>query len=117
MREFALSLPGAWEDHPWGESVVKVGKKVFVFFGTEETRTKKVSVGVKLPDSKDVVLDIPGAELMGYGMGKAGWVWAHMDAKEAPPVEILCEWIEESYRTIAPKKLVKELDGAAPPTG
>ena len=29
---------------------------------------------------------------------------------DEPPVDILCDWIEESYRTIAPKKLVAELD-------
>lgn len=33
LRAYALSLPEAWLDHPWGEDVVKVGKKVFVFFG------------------------------------------------------------------------------------
>ena len=28
-------MPGAWEDHPWGDTVVKVGKKVFVFMGVD----------------------------------------------------------------------------------
>jgi hypothetical protein len=31
-------------------------------------------------------------------------------AVECPPVEVLLDWIEESYRTIAPKTLVRELD-------
>ena len=30
---FALSLPGTAEDHPWGEDVVKVNGKIFVFLG------------------------------------------------------------------------------------
>ena len=33
VREFALGMPGAIEDFPWGESVAKVNKKVFVFLG------------------------------------------------------------------------------------
>ncbi|HCO04282.1 MAG TPA: dGTPase, partial [Actinobacteria bacterium] len=33
VRTFALGLPEAYEDHPWGESVAKVNKKVFVFLG------------------------------------------------------------------------------------
>ena len=33
VRQFAAGLPEAWEDHPWGETVYKVGKKVFVFLG------------------------------------------------------------------------------------
>ena len=39
-RAFAAGLPEAWEDHPWGESVYKVGKKVFVFFGMLEDRCR-----------------------------------------------------------------------------
>ena len=36
VLDFALRLPGAYEDHPWGESVAKVNKKVFVFMGHPE---------------------------------------------------------------------------------
>src|SRR2546421_723720 len=32
LLKAALAYPDAWKDHPWGETVVKVGKKVFVFF-------------------------------------------------------------------------------------
>jgi predicted DNA-binding protein (MmcQ/YjbR family) len=35
-REFALGLPGAHEDFPWGGSVAKVRGKVFVFLGRDE---------------------------------------------------------------------------------
>ena len=38
VRAFALSLPGAVEDHPWGEDVVKVRGKIFVFLGPELSR-------------------------------------------------------------------------------
>jgi len=41
LHERALTFPGAWEDHPWGETCVKVGKKIFVILG-ETTLTLKL---------------------------------------------------------------------------
>ena len=49
LKAFALDLPDAWEDHPWGDTVVKVGKKVFVFLGADD----RVSMSTKLPESRD----------------------------------------------------------------
>jgi predicted DNA-binding protein (MmcQ/YjbR family) len=105
LRTFAFGLPGAWEDHPWGESVAKVDKKVFAFFGVEP----HTSVHLKLPHSADAALAIRGAAEMGYGLGRAGWVSIPLEG-EVPPMEILREWIEESYRAVATKKRAKELD-------
>jgi predicted DNA-binding protein (MmcQ/YjbR family) len=99
---FALSLPGAYEDHPWDETVAKVGKKVFVFLG-------EGGMSVKLPDSNAQALMSPGAEPTGYGLGRAGWVTVRF-GRGAPPFGILTDWVEESYRTVTPKKLVEELD-------
>ena len=73
IRAFALALPGAWEDHPWGESVAKVGKKVFAFLGMPE-EGGSLSLSVKLPESAEEALSMPFAEPTGYGLGRAGWV-------------------------------------------
>jgi predicted DNA-binding protein (MmcQ/YjbR family) len=108
----ALSMPGAWEDHPWGERVAKVGPKVFLFFGKDSARGEKLSFAVKLPESGVAALDRPECEPTGYGMGKHGWVTATYERGDAPPIELIRAWIEESYRAIAPKKL---LGGAAAP--
>ena len=108
IREFALSLPGAWEDHPWGESAVKVGKKVFAFLGVPGTG---FGMCVKLPDSAGALLAMPFAAPAGYGLGRSGWVEMKFEADgEEPPVELLLECVEESYRAVAPKTLVKEFD-------
>jgi predicted DNA-binding protein (MmcQ/YjbR family) len=115
LRAHALSLPEAWEDHPWGENVAKVGKKVFVFFGVPDPRGEQLIVCVKLPRSGVAALDQACCEPAGYGLGKAGWVAARFSAAEAPPQKTLEAWIEESYRAIAPRKLVALLDGAAAP--
>jgi hypothetical protein len=45
-----------------------------------------------------------------YGVGKYGWVSASYSEAELPPIDLFREWIDESYRAQAPKKLVRELD-------
>ncbi len=107
LREFALSLPEAFEEMPWGHSAIKIRKKTFVFLYAEE---HKLKVSAKLPDSCTVALNLPFATPTGYGLGKSGWVSAGFAAGDDVPVELMRMWIEESYRAFAPKKLIKQLD-------
>jgi predicted DNA-binding protein (MmcQ/YjbR family) len=96
-----------WLDHPWDEDVVKVGKKIFVFLGLEDMR--ELLVTVKLDDSHDQALVVPGAEPTGYGLGRSGWVTIPL-RDTTPPLGVLQDWVDESYRRVAPKRLVSELD-------
>ncbi len=107
----ALALPGAWEDHPWGERVAKVGKKVFLFCGKPHG-PESLSFSVKLPRSAVAALDRPECEPTGYGLGKSGWVTAQYERGDPLPLDLVKAWIDESYRAVAPKTLVKQLDGA-----
>ena len=107
LLKSALAYPDAWKDHPWGETVVKVGKKIFVFLGVADGA---LNVTCKLPHSFDVALStFSFVEATGYGLGASGWVTAGFEAKEKVPVPLLLDWIEESYRAVAPAKLVKQL--------
>lgn len=108
LLRYALAFPEAWEDHPWGENVVKVRKKVFVFFGVPAQG--RFGMSVKLPFSMMEALEEEWTEPTGYGLGKAGWVSAGFVEGDEVPVERMKEWIEESYRAVAPKTLVKRLD-------
>ena len=104
LQAFALDLPGAFSDMPWEEGVVaKVGKKIFVFFGSVDS----AQISVKLPASADHALSIPGAVPTSYGLGRHGWVTVPI---ADTPTELLEDWIEESYRTVATKRMVAELD-------
>jgi predicted DNA-binding protein (MmcQ/YjbR family) len=100
------------EDFPWGERVAKVNGKVFVFLGLDPIAGGGMSFSVKLPVSAEEALDLPFTKSTGYGLGKSGWVTATFGPEDDPPVDILLEWIEESYRVIAPKKLAAELKGS-----
>ena len=108
LRDFAMTFPEATEDHPWGHRAIKVKGKSFLFLGGEKD-TKALSLSVKLPSSRDIALDLPFAEPTGYGLGKSGWVSAKFEKVSDVPLDLLRGWIEESYRAIAPKKLVKEI--------
>jgi predicted DNA-binding protein (MmcQ/YjbR family) len=110
LRTFAFALPEAYEDHPWGESVAKVGKKVFVFLGSTHG-DGEFGFSVKLPTSNDEALAMPFTEPTGYGLDRGHWVTVR--PPDDIPVDLLLAWIEESYRTVAPKSLVAQLDAQA----
>lgn len=110
LRQLALSLPGAYEEFPWGESVAKVSKKVFVFFGRPPAPGQGLGLSVKLPHSGADVLALPFAEPTGYGLGQHGWVTLRFLPEEQPPLDVLRGWVLESYRAVAPKRLAAQLD-------
>jgi predicted DNA-binding protein (MmcQ/YjbR family) len=113
LKKFAASLPEVREDFPWGHSAFKVGAKAFLFMASEKG---DLSLSMKLPHSGLMALSLPFAEPTGYGLGKSGWVTARFLAKDAPPVAVLERWVEESYRAIAPKKIVARLDAPVTPS-
>ena len=106
LRAHALSYPDAKEDFPWGERVVKVRGKVFLFLGKGES----LSLSVKLPGSANVALGLPFTSPTAYGLGKSGWITARFEKRDKPPLEMLRHWIDESYRAVAPKRLAASLD-------
>jgi predicted DNA-binding protein (MmcQ/YjbR family) len=108
LRKVALSYPGAYEEFPWGERAVKVKAKVFLFMRASD---QGLSLSTKLPESGVAALTFPFAEPTGYGLGKSGWVTASFSPDVEPPLELLEQWIDESYRAVAPKKLVAGLGG------
>ncbi|MEQ4715719.1 MmcQ/YjbR family DNA-binding protein [Nonomuraea sp. B19D2] len=111
LRAYALGLPETHEDHPWGETVIKVNKKVFLFLGIEEQTEKwdpKFSVKL-VSEAHGHALTVEGAEPTSHGLGKAGWVTVPF-LSELPEPDVLLDWVEESYRTVAPKRAVKQLD-------
>src|ERR1700761_6506322 len=98
LRTYALSLPETREEFPWGDRVVKVRKKIFVFLGEEADPDARI--GLKLGVSHDAALALPGAAPMGYGMGKSGWVVVPFRTSQLDQATWR-EWIAESYALIA----------------
>ena len=91
---------------------MKVRGKAFIFMGGDRG---EFSFSVKLKSSLAEALELSGVEPTHYGLGKHGWVTARVDAGRDAPVDTYESWIDESYRLVAPKKLVAQLNGAAEP--
>jgi len=120
LRVLALGYPETTEEFPWGERVIKVGGKVFIFMGHgdgEGKGTRLLSLSVKLPKTGTMALLLPFVEPTGYGLGKSGWITAQFPSAALAPVDLIAEWIDESYRAVAPRSLVAKLPerGAAAP--
>ena len=111
LRDIAMTYPGAHEDFPWGETAIKVGGKAFLFM---HMGAEQLSLSCKLPASHEMALMLPFAKPTGYGLGKSGWVSAAFGPNDEPPIDLLREWLDESYRAIAPKKLARELEREKP---
>jgi predicted DNA-binding protein (MmcQ/YjbR family) len=107
LRDFALKFPEAVEDHPWDHVAIKVkGKMFLVLGGTDDVLT----VTCKLPSSGRLALALPFAAATSYGLGRSGWVTASFQEHDPVPLDRMAEWIEESYRAVAPRTLVAAWD-------
>ena len=112
LRKAALTFPEATEDHPWGESAFKVRGKVFLFLSHKEDH---LSLSMKLPSAAAFALDLSFTEPTGYGLGRSGWVTATFTSEADVPLPLLFDWLEESFRAIAPKRLAATLEAKPAP--
>lgn len=104
LRAAALKYPTTLEDFPWGDRCFKVGgKKIFLFLG--ETEDGGLSCSMKLPFRHEEALKLKGAAPTGYGLGRAGWVSFKFTPKAKVPLADLLDWLDESWRAVAPKRL------------
>jgi predicted DNA-binding protein (MmcQ/YjbR family) len=102
LRKAALKYPETYEESPWGDRVVKVKGKIFLFCGVHQGM---MYVSLKLPQSRHDALKEKWAAPTAYGLGKSGWVSCKFGPNDKVPEARLETWMGESYRALAPKKL------------
>jgi predicted DNA-binding protein (MmcQ/YjbR family) len=112
MRSLAMGYPETREDMPWGHSAFKVKEKSFLFMGTD---AGTLSFSVKLPGSRDFALSFPFTEPTHYGLGKSGWVTVSLKTGKELSFDVISAWVDESFRAIAPKKVLALLEGTKEP--
>ena len=107
LKAFGLAYPEAGSKSPWPEhDDLVVRGKTFAFLSAAGLPLR---ITCKLPLTGQMALTLPFAKPTGYGLGKSGWISATFAAKDTPPLDLLKDWIDESYRAVAPKKLVAAL--------
>lgn len=102
-------LPGAHEDWPWGSIHCKVDGKIFAGWGRDEQGSMVLGIRVDRDLQAMLVESDPRFSIAKY-VGKYGGV--DMNIGNEPNWDEVEHFIVGSYRIIAPKKRVKELDGS-----
>lgn len=107
VRAICLALPDTVETETWGSPHFRVNDKIFAGFGGEGERP---TVGFKLEkdEASFLVASDPRITRAPY-VGKHGWVT--MDVGGRVAWRRVAEYVETSYRLIAPKRSIAKLDG------
>ena len=107
LLKIVLKLPGAYEDRPWGSVHCKVAKKIFVGWSRTKDGDMQVGLRMSLARQRELVANDERFTIAKY-VGKYGGVDMRLGPK--PDWAEVEKLIVDSYRIIAPKKLVRELD-------
>lgn len=106
LRQTALALPETSEGSSCVNRAFKARKKNFVFVGEPKGQ---IRIMLKLGPSLEHAAALEDPRI---GVGKTGWVTIVFGPEEPVALAQLQAWIVESYRMLAPKTLVKALEGA-----
>jgi len=104
LRERALAFPETTEGTACVNRAFKVRGKNFAFVGETETN---VRVMVKLKASREAAAAMGDPRV---SVGNIGWVTVNFPPEDPLDEALLGQWIEESFRALAPKSVVKKLD-------
>lgn len=108
LRELCLGLPEATEKEAWGDPTWRVRDRIFAmqkgnYDGGRPSLWCKAPAGVQ----ESLVASDQRRFLVPPYVGHKGWVGVYLDG--AVDWEELDDLIEQSYRLIAPKRLVARL--------
>ncbi len=116
VRKIALGYPEAFEKISWGRPVF-CAPKIFVMFGGSvkgDTRGEYVqypyAVLVKVDESDREALSQDKRFFHPAYMGPSGWLGLDLKATRKVDWDEVRELVDASYRMVAPKKLIRQLD-------
>jgi predicted DNA-binding protein (MmcQ/YjbR family) len=117
VRKIALAFPEAFEKISWGRPVFCAPKIFAMYGGNAKTDVKGEyiayphSILVKVDDSDRRALEHDKRFFYPAYMGPSGWLGLDLTAAKVDWDEVR-ELIDASFRMVAPKKLITQLDEA-----
>jgi predicted DNA-binding protein (MmcQ/YjbR family) len=114
LREICLALPEATEKIAWGDPTWRVRDKIFAMQkGNHEGGRPSVWLKAEDGGQELLVAAKPDRIFVPPYVGNKGWIGIYMDRGRIPWA-LVSQLVEDSYRLIAPKRLVVELRDARP---
>ncbi|WP_197417705.1 MmcQ/YjbR family DNA-binding protein [Mycobacterium sp. GA-2829] len=114
VRDIALAFPGAHEKVSHGRPGFFVSKMFAMYGGstkqTGEMTTVSHCVLVKVDESDRAALQADDRFFLPAYLGASGWLGLDFDVADVDWAEVR-ELVDASYRLVAPKRLVDQLDG------
>ncbi|CAN5757989.1 MmcQ/YjbR family DNA-binding protein [soil metagenome] len=107
LRKICLQFPEALEVEAWGDPTYRVRNKIFAM---EKGAGTEVWLKAPAGEQEALINSHPDSYFVPPYVGSKGWVGARLRA-ELDWAE-LADLIDQSYRLIAPKRLVAALDAA-----
>ena len=108
IRSHALTFPQTVEGSSCVNRAFKAGGKNFAFLGEKDDECRlRLKLDASISDLEQRAVSDPER----WQVGKGGWVLVKFPPSDAPKIADLRRWITESFRLLAPKKIVAEFDG------
>lgn len=104
LRAIAASYPETEEVGVCVNTSFKALGKAFAFVGAKpEGYSLRLKLKASLEEAERLAAETPSV----YSVGKFGWTLVKLPHDERLPDDLAARWIDESFRLLAPKKLVK----------
>jgi hypothetical protein len=119
LRRLCLAYPDAHEVEAWGEPTFRVRNKLFVMFASPNTHHGNGRAAVWCKATREnqawMVQSAPDRYFVPPYVGVNGWIGVYLDRET--DWEELARIVTDSYRAVAPKRLVAVLDAATASEG
>ncbi|MDW3176958.1 MAG: MmcQ/YjbR family DNA-binding protein [Acidimicrobiia bacterium] len=108
LQRFASQYPEVSESPSCVNRSFKARKKGFLFLGEKPGGVIRLMVKLDegIASAEKVAREHPDE----WNVSGPGWITGNFTDESAPPIETMTAWVDESYRLLAPKTLVRQLE-------